>query len=107
MAKIVNLTPHTITVELPDGTRQSFESSGVARCSVKNVVVDEIGGIPVSTAEYGDVVGLPEPQADTIYIASMLVAQRANRADVVGPDSGPTAIRENGLVVAVRGFVRY
>jgi len=107
MTQILNYMPHTFTAELPSGERVSIESSGIARCVVKNVVVGSINGIPVSTAEYGDVVGLPEPQEDTVYVVSMLVAQRSGRADCVGPDSGPSAIRENGQVVAVRGVVRY
>lgn len=104
---ILNFMPHTLNIEMPSGERVAIESSGVARCAVKNVVVAEIDGIPVSTAEYGDLVGLPEPAPNTIYVVSMLVAQRAGRADCVGPDSGPSALRENGQVVAVRGFVRY
>ena len=56
---------------------------------------------------YGEVEGLPEPQPGVLYIVSMLVAQRVMRADVVSPDSGPTAIRENGQIVAVRALNRH
>lgn len=105
--KILNYMPHTLNIALPSGEIIAIESSGVARCAVKTVQTGDINGIPVVAAEYGEIVGLPDPADDTIYVVSMLVAQRAGRADVVGPDSGPTAIRENGQVVAVRNLTRY
>lgn len=105
--QILNYMPHTLNIELPDGERIAIESSGVARCTVKNVQVGEVNGIPVVSAEYGEIVGLPEPAEDTVYVVSMLVAQRSGRSDVVGPDSGSSAIRENGQVIAVRNLTRY
>lgn len=107
MTNILNYMPHTLNIELPSGERIAIESSGEARCAVKNVQIGDVNGIPVVSAEYGEVVGLPEPQPNTIYVVSMLVAHRANRPDCFGPDSGPTAVRENGQVVAVRNLVRY
>lgn len=104
--KILNYMPHTLNIETPDGERIAIESSGVARCAVKNVQVGDVDGIPVVTAEFGEIVGLPDPQENTVYVVSMLVASRANRPDVLSPDSGPTAIRENGQVVAVRNLTR-
>lgn len=104
---IINLTPHTIVVELEDSQQRSFESTGIVRCSVQNVIQEKVDGIPISTAEYGEIIGLPEPSEDKLYLTSAVVAQRANRRDVVGPDSGPSAIRENGQIIAVRGFIRY
>lgn len=107
MTKILNYMLHTLNIELSTGEHIAIESSGVARCSVKNAVVDEVDGVPVVSAEYGDVTGLPESQDGVVYVVSMLVAQRAGRADVLSPDSGPSAIRENGQVVAVRNLVRF
>lgn len=105
--EIKNYMPHTLNIELSSGERIAIESSGVARCAVKNVQVGEVDGVPVVSAEYGEITGLPEPQDGVVYVVSMLVAQRAGRADVLSPDSGPTAIRENGQVVAVRNLVRF
>lgn len=105
---ILNYMPHTLNIVLPSGERVAIESSGVARCSVKNVQVGEADGIPIVTAEYGDIVGLPDPQDGVVYVVSMLVASRAGRADVFGPDSGPTAIRDaSGQIVAVRNLTAY
>lgn len=106
MTKILNYMPHTLNI-VTDGEQIAIESSGVARCAVKNVVTGDVDGVPVVSAEYGEITGLPEPVDGVVYVVSMLVAQRAGRPDVLSPDSGPTAIRENGQVVAVRNLVRY
>ena len=103
---IVNLTPHAIVVQLPDGTRRTFPPSGrVARVATRQVPLTDIDGIPTVLQTFGPVEGLPEPELDTFFLVSALVLGRAARADVIAPDTGATAIRENGQIVAVRGFV--
>jgi hypothetical protein len=90
---------------------------GNCRVAVKqslyhNVSVDG-GGIPLFLNYYGAVEGLPDCQPNTLYIVSLMVinALRAEspdgviRGDVISPDSGPSAIRENGKIIAVRGFI--
>ena len=68
---------------------------------------NEIDGISVVRTKFGEVQGLPEPDGN-IYIVSMVVAQAVSgRSDVIAPDTGPTAYRENGLIVGVRQFARY
>ena len=47
---------------------------------------------------------LPAPVAGVVYVVSALVADRARRSDVVSPDTGPSAIRDGGQIVAVTGF---
>lgn len=110
MAKIVNLTGHDIVV-LTEGEKITFPASGIARVETSQ---DEIGqvlnglttkGISLMKTFYGKVTGLPEPEPNTIFIVSSLVASRVpEREDVVAPDTGPTAIRENGQIVAVTRF---
>lgn len=109
MVGFVNLTPHDVVVELPTGERMTFPNSGtVARVSSKAIAGDPIEGIPTVKTEYGAIEGLPAPEEGVVYIVSMLVAAQAMRADVVSPDSGPTAIRNaSGQIEAVRGFQRY
>ncbi len=120
--RLVNLTPHEVVVEV-DGIRISFPSEGNARVVVrqspyKTVCVDECDGrtvanIPLYLNLYGSVEGLPDPQPGTLYIVSLMVinALKADtpdgiiRGDVISPDSGPTAIRQDGKIVAVRGFI--
>lgn len=110
--KIVNLTPHDVTVKLETGEEFVFPATGeVARVQTVSKV-DRVleGGIPLVTRNYEEVVGLPEPKADTLYMVSLVVrqaAQELGREDVISPDTDPqSAIRdERGMIVAVRQFV--
>ena len=104
--KIVNLTPHAITLVGEDGSViATFPPSGVvARVATSTEVVGSLMGAPVKHTIFGEVEGIPAPQEGTVYLVSTLVAQAAKRSDVVSPDTGPTAVRENGQVVGVRGF---
>ena len=105
---IKNLTPHPIAIELADGQRVTFAPAGApARVSTSQEEVGQVAGIPLRRTAWGEVQGLPAPEEGTIYIVSALVADRARRPDVVSPDTGPTAIREGGQVVAVRAFVSW
>lgn len=99
----VNLTPHALTIE----GLGTLPSRGVARCAALREETQPLAGIRLVRQTFGEVQGLPAPQADTTYIVSALVlgALRGSRPDVVAPDTGPDAIRENGQIVAVRGFV--
>lgn len=104
---LVNLTPHPIIIRPEGGDEMIIPPSGVvARVATTACVVAEIGGIPIVATRYGAVEGLPEPAPETLYITSSLVAQAAaseGRVDVVAPDTGPTAVRdEEGRIVAVR-----
>ena len=101
MKNFVNLCPHQIV--LNDG--RVFPPSGnVARVSSSFSEFDSEG---ICSNVFGEVTGLPEPQENTIYIVSMLVAGIAKRADVVSPATGhPDCIREAGQVKSVPGFVR-
>lgn len=98
----INLTPHAIT--LNDGTM--YPSMGVTK--VSNTFTDFVDG--VCDVVYGDIVGLPAPKADTLYIVSALVlsaAKAAGRTDCVAPATGhPDCVRKDGFIVSVPGFVR-
>ena len=108
---IINLTPHTINVADKDGNiiREIKPSGTVARVSTKEAPAGEIDGIPVVETKFGEVEGLPEPQDGTVFLVSSIVrsAVPALRTDVLVPDTGPTAVRdEQGRIVAVRRFRR-
>lgn len=111
MTTFINLTPHAITVCLPTSfgsNRYTYEPSGtVARCAVVREEIPMVGPFRCIRQTTGDVEGLPERQPATFYIVSGMVLQALNgsRPDVVAPDTGPDAVRENGQIVAVRGFV--
>jgi|DEB3_MinimDraft_2_1074329.scaffolds.fasta_scaffold14684_1 hypothetical protein len=118
----INLTPHDIDIELENGTRVTIPKSGtVARVTQESFPIDgceiEIDDewllIPVSHPVYGEVEGLPPVDPENphlIYLVSAMVANTpaaSARLDVYAPDTGPTAIREDGRIVAVRGLVQY
>lgn len=105
--QIVSLLPHEIVVRL-DGRDITIPPSGqVARVAATARAVAKVGDIPIVATEFGEITGLPEPKPGVLYLASTILAQaaaRLGRADVVSPDTGPTAIRANGQVVAVIRF---
>lgn len=98
--QIINCTPHE--VKLNNG--ESFPVSGnVARVS-SSFEEAEKGFFKVA---YGEVTGLPEAKADTLYIVSAMVANATNRRDVIVPATGhPECIRnDKGQIVSVPGFI--
>ena len=101
--KFVNLTPHTIN-EVVSG--MAFEPSGtIARVAVEYMPAGEAAGVPLFEAVYGEVEGLPAPEADTIYIVSGAVKAApgiADREDVVAP--GDLVRNEAGQPIGCRGF---
>lgn len=114
MTKFVNLTPHEVNVYSQDGKKLilSIPPSGkVARVSVTYKTVKNINGIPVNRVEYGEIVDLPEPEKDTIYIVSVVVlmalkSKGINRSDVLSPDTNPHSVirDEKGQIIGVKAF---
>lgn len=110
--KLVNLTPHAITLMPmgPDGPSVTIPSSGVARCATNRVQIDTVNmigiTIPVNRTQFGEVDGLPDPQPDTFYVVSALVAQAVAgiRDDVLIVDD---AVRdEQGRIIGARALAR-
>ena len=113
--KFVNLTPHDITVIMPDQPDRpwwyhlrcqckTFAKSGtIARVSQETTVVRTVDGINISTATFGPVVGLPEPSPDTLFIVSGMVKSAATgRTDLVSP--GDLVRDAAGVVIGCKGF---
>ena len=87
-----------ITIE-PSGT--------VARVTTEEMEVEPIAGVPTIRRSFGEVEGIPAPHEGTIYIVSSMVLSAVDRDDVVAPDTGSTALRnEKGHIVAVTRLVR-
>lgn len=110
--KLINLTPHPITLRLPDGTDMTLASEGVARVATIPGALRDHYGIPVPTyasPAYGEVEGLPGPVEGTAYVVSLMVLARCQgRRDVYAPGTGPVdgAIRDDkGNVVAVTRLI--
>jgi hypothetical protein len=100
----VNCTPHALTVE---GLGMIPVSGIVPRCATVRSEAHNVGGVRLVRQTVGQVTGLPESAPDTVYIVSGMVlgALNGTRPDVVAPDTGADAVRENGQIVAVKGFV--
>ena len=113
--KFVNLTPHAINV-LDEGGNVilSLPPSGeVARVDSRRTLVGRLGPVPVFKTVFGDVVGLPDPRPDTVFVVSTLVlsalaSKGVTRDDIVAPDTSPQgAVRDaEGRIIGVRGFQR-
>jgi hypothetical protein len=97
---IINLTPHAIN--LPGKT---IEPSGqLARCKEISRVVGNFDGIELIQRSYGEVEDLPEPQAGTLYIVSMLVRQALpDRRDLASP--GDLERNETGQITGAKNLV--
>ena len=107
---IVNLTPHPINLMPagPDGPTVTIPPSGlVARCAVDRVQVDTVTvdgvSVPVNKTQFGTVSDLPDPQPDTIYVVSALVAQAVpDRQDVFIVDD---AVRDDqGRIIGAKAL---
>ena len=109
MTTFINLTPHDITVEDVSGVRHTFVSTGhfpVARVETNYEEVEDLFGFRHRVISFGSPSGIPDPLPGTIFIVSGMVKGATSRPDVVAPDTGPDAFRnEKGHIVAVRGFV--
>ena len=108
--RIVNLTPHALNLMPagPDGPVVTIPPSGqVARCAVDRVQVDTVTvdgiSVPVNQTRFGEVSDLPDPQPDTIFVVSALVAQAVpDRPDVFITDD---AVRdEQGRIIGARAL---
>ena len=79
--QLVNLTPHAVKIfGDDDSVIAEFESAGVARATQTNIPDGDIGGVPIVQTKFGEVIDLPEPQPDTMYIVSIITLQAARAA---------------------------
>jgi len=87
--RLVNLTPHYVTLYRADGTVDPIPPSGsVARVTQETTRVGTVAGVPVVTTRRGPVTGLPDFEADdgAGYIVSALVRLALpERIDIFSP----------------------
>jgi hypothetical protein len=111
--KIVNLTPHTVTLRDTDGNDTTIESTGRAVLNQTPGQLIEVPGVPVPVAQPAtghEVQGVPEPEENVLLIVSFPVAAFLKRPDVVSPGTAPSdgAVRnEAGHIVAVTRLIRH
>ena len=93
---IKNCTQHNVDIVVDDTTITIPPCGIVPRCS-------QIEGIPVTVQVFGDVIDLPEQEADVFLIVSRLVASACPaREDLLIP--GPLLRDEAGKVVGCKGL---
>lgn len=108
--KLVNLTPHPLTIYVGDQVVINQQPDGpMARCvetrqDAGTVTVDG-HEIPVSVVGFGAVAGLPDPQPGVLYVVSRATAEAVpDRDDVVYPDG---QVRDaDGRIIGCRGLAR-
>ena len=60
MTKILNFTPHPITIWGKGEITKVIQPTGLARLKVATVPTGEIDGVPVTRTQFGEPEGLPE-----------------------------------------------
>ena len=103
MEYIINLTPHNVAIKGDDGMGWEFPPSGtVARVATNDLPAADVYGIPCIIRKFGEVEGLLPYKEGVYLIVSSIVASASTRKDLLVPDTGKTAIRdENGNIVEV------
>lgn len=105
--KIVNCTPHDVTLRTDCGDVVYPKSGCVPRITFDAPEIGQLGGAPIVSRECTGISDMPPVAQNTVYIVSTMVFDACpERTDLVVPDSGPTAIRdERGQIAAVVRFV--
>lgn len=117
MTRLVNLTPHEITIDCA-GERLVLPSEGVARVAqlprepAGFIEVDGRHVLVAAADRFGGLDGLPGPAEGVLYVVSAIVgaaAKAARWSDVLVPGTGPAddPIRdEQGRIIAIRCLKR-
>lgn len=111
--RYINLTPHAIHVKALDGEYITIppDAEGPARVIYDRLPPEQvrIGGSEVAVAVAGpvrEIVGLPDPQPDIIFVVAKAVADAAprHRGDLMSP--GRLIRDEDGKVIGCDGLTR-
>lgn len=105
--RLVNLTPHDVVIRQSGEDIVIPKSGKVARVKEQERNTKTINGILVTDISYDETLNLPEPEDNTYYIVSIVVAYaNKERKDLFFPD-GLNAYRdEKGQIEAVPGLRR-
>jgi len=107
--KLINLTPHSITLHGVGGAITVPPSGAIARLAVTRVELDPVlvdgVALSVSRPSMGPVSGLPPESDGVVYIVSAMVADAVRRRDVASPGE---LIRDGaGVIVGAKGLYAY
>ncbi len=107
MEKIVNLTPHPVTV-LRNGVQKTYPSEGVARVSEEYTSMGYFDGVEEFDVRYGEIIGLPEPQEGVLYVVSGQLKNAAKEKGRKDTRSPAKTVRdpETGQVLYALGLLR-
>lgn len=105
--KLVNLTPHELTIHTSDGVIRLAPSGTVARVTTTKVPIRKHGEVQLFRTQYGEVTDLPKEQDGVLHIVSLMVLQHptmGDRADLAAPgelirDSDGRPIGCKGLTI--------
>jgi len=109
-AKMINLTPHPISIATETGIVTIPPSGTVARVTTRETQVGEITlpeglKVPVFDRTFGEVEGLP-PEGESCLVSALVLSAVPGRKGVYAPDTGSTAIRgQNGQIQAVTRLI--
>lgn len=105
--RLVNLTPHDVVIDR-DGMKITIKPErNPVRVKHDWKYDGTLGGVDVVETSHNNLENVPLPEEGTTFIVSTLAAMLLRRKDIVAPDTGPSAIRVKGDVVAIRRFQRY
>lgn len=109
---MINYTPHVVTVRDSRDIDHVYPISGIVpRVEMQSAPADPLeDGTPTTTVEYGDA-SLPVDHVGPCIVSTMFADAYRRQHGQDGtmlfvPDSGPSAIRVNGQIVAVRSLIR-
>ncbi|NMA58397.1 hypothetical protein [Clostridium cochlearium] len=106
---VVNCTPHDVNLITENGNITFPRSGIIPRLTEQQVKINSINsnGIEIDIMEksFNEPEGLPEPQENTIYIVSALVAGAVkNRNDLFIPND--TIRDDQGRIIGCRSLAR-
>ena len=107
--KLINLTPHAITL-LDPTTKEVISvipASGTeARVTEAREITGNRWGVPITAVKYGDVTGLPDWKHKVSYLVSFMVAQKKpTRPDLFFV--GPLVRNEKGEIIGTTGLSQF
>jgi len=109
-SRLENCTPHPIIFFDEDTGREfTFKPSGILpRVSTVETPAEDIcESLPAVKQATGEIIGLPQEKAGNFLIVSSLVFNASDRKDLIAPDTGKAAIRdEKGRILGVTRFLR-
>lgn len=77
--QIINRTPHDIVIDPRGGKRitLSADPANLARVESSALACTPLGGVPICSMRWGDIIGLPSPRKGVFHVVSVVVAAAA------------------------------